>query len=143
MAIGLRPTRYYLMWKIPTSNKYLDVGDQVSVRTGIGFVVIDVDKEEVPSYIESTRTVKTPNGWHFYYLYDGPVRSGPIDKLVEVRGDYSWVVCPPSRGYLLWNAQRIQPLPNAIETMLSHSLIIDTTTLQNRIKYFNTHRITP
>ena len=85
-------------------NWFSNTDYNVGVRTGNGFIVIDIDnKSEVNGYesiklflkdFPSTKIVKTPNnGWHMYYRVDREIscRTG-IVKGVDIRGDGGYVV---------------------------------------------------
>jgi hypothetical protein len=104
-------------WK-EYQKKPLNIGDlkafwhetpeaNVGIITGAisGITVVDVDGEEgVESLrkagvqLPETYTVKTPNGWHYYYKYNNLLRTGAgfLDH-VDVRNDAGYVVAPPSK----------------------------------------------
>jgi len=104
-------------WK-EYQKKPLNIGDlkafwhetpeaNVGIITGAisGITVVDVDGEEGAESLRKagvqlpeTYTVKTPNGWHYYYKYNNLLRTGAgfLDH-VDVRNDAGYVVAPPSK----------------------------------------------
>ena len=78
----------------------------IGIVTGAisGITVVDVDGDEgVESLskagirLPETYTVKTPNGWHFYYKYNNLFKTGAgFLNHVDVRNDAGYVVAPPS-----------------------------------------------
>lgn len=104
-------------WK-EYQKKPLNIGDlkafwhetpeaNVGIITGAisGITVVDVDGEEGAESLRKagvqlpeTYTVKTPNGWHYYYKYNNLLRTGAgFLNHVDVRNDAGYVVAPPSK----------------------------------------------
>lgn len=79
-------------------------GANISVVLGriSGVVVIDVDKNEIPSYLQRVNTwvVTTRRGYHFYFRYpfDEPegVRSMHLEEKVELKADGALATLPRS-----------------------------------------------
>lgn len=128
-------------WYIPTREKRLEVGEQIARRTGGGLVVVDVDRAVIPDYLTLTYTVRTPRGWHLYYEHDQAVKSGLVDNCVEVRGEYSWVVCPPTKGYVMWRAMPCQPLPTYVVDRIERGARCSSRLQQQRLAYFRKQRL--
>ncbi len=86
--------------------EWVRAGGNVGLRTGeaSGVLVLDVDSEDalqnLPYPLPKTVTVKTPNGWHFYFRHVPGMRNsvGKIAKGIDVRGDGGQVVLPGSVG---------------------------------------------
>ena len=76
----------------------------MSVLSGDGLVVIDIDNKNDKKGIESikpflkgfpkTKVVKTPNnGWHMYYKVDRPIPNKTnLYEGIDVRGEHGYVV---------------------------------------------------
>ena len=78
----------------------------IGIVTGAisGITVVDVDGDEGKESLSKagirlpeTYTVKTPNGWHYYYKYNNLFKTGAgFLNHVDVRNDAGYVVAPPS-----------------------------------------------
>lgn len=121
-----------LSGKLPTALRYYfrpferSKAEDLSVFHGAGvgieagrrsnLVVLDVDTDEAMEKVcqlglPETRTVKTHNGWHLYFLHPGPdcfvpTNCGLIWPGLDVKGENGYITAPPSPhpqgGYYCW-----------------------------------------
>jgi hypothetical protein len=88
-----------------------------------GLVVIDIDDDEMLAEATDTYTVKTPRGFHLYYLAEsGVTYAGKLRDGVDVKHK-GYVVAPPSihpsgESYQLLNDMEPQPLPESIKRQI-------------------------
>ncbi len=95
-----------------------------------GLVVVDVDnraqlpklEEMIGSSLPPTRQVRTARGIHLYFAAPRPIKTMKMLPGVELRGEGSYVVAPPSRhpdggAYLLKVDGDPAPLPAALLTL--------------------------
>lgn len=88
-----------------------------------GLVVIDIDNDEMIPEATKTYTVKTPRGFHLYYLAkEGVTYAGKLREGVDVKHK-GYVVAPPSihptgARYEVLNDIEPQALPKSIASQI-------------------------
>lgn len=112
-----------------------------------GFDVIDIDTKAahevfqgmIPDTLE-TPIVKTPNGWHYYFLTDGGLKTkaNAMDN-IDIRSDGGYIVTPPAIGE---NKKEYSWLPgfSIHETPFSNipeNLLVNLKTPGNRSSFFS------
>ena len=98
-----------------------------------GLVVLDCDEAEFVWVLENTcgplpetHTVATGRGTHRYFISSEPIKTQRLAPLLELRGEGSYILAPPSLHpngscYRVINDVQPAPLPRALSELLSKS----------------------
>jgi len=100
-------------------------------------IVVDVDERNggmeslKGKYMGLTKTIKTPNGIHYYYQYESGIpKSTPLPG-IDVQSDGAYVLAPPSQRnnqkyYVKQDIQSLIQLPNWLKQILRNHKVMDT-----------------